>query len=152
MTLKDLKNALTELSQVTFSLPNGDTVPAHFHITEIGRSSKHFIDCGGEERVESFVNFQLWYDEDYDHRLSSKKLLGIIGKGQKTLLLSDDLEIEVEYQADTIGKYGLNFSDGQFHLTKKQTACLAEDACGIPAKPKVVASSSSCNPNSGCCC
>jgi hypothetical protein len=37
----------------------------------------------------------------------------------------------VEYQAETIGKYDLGFN-GKILLLNKQTACLAEDACGIP--------------------
>jgi hypothetical protein len=67
--------------------------------------------------------------------------------------------LEVEYQdAQTIGKFGLEFQNGIFQLTPKQTTCLAQDHCGIPAdkmepvtgawKPK---ESSCCTPDSGCC-
>ena len=69
-----------------------------------------------------------------------------------------DLEVEVEYQSDTIGKYGLDFNGKEFLLTTKQTACLASDACGIPAeKLKIKLSDlqaieqSSCTPGGGCC-
>jgi len=69
----------------------------------------------------------------------------------------NDVEIEVEYQGETIGKYGLDFNETHFLLTNKATACLAEDACGIPAqKPKIKLSDlnnsgNSCVPGSGCC-
>ena len=66
-----------------------------------------------------------------------------------------DAEIEVEYQAGTIGKYGLEYDGTSFVLTNKQTACLAEDACGIPEKkPRLKISqlqANSCAPGSGCC-
>jgi hypothetical protein len=70
-----------------------------------------------------------------------------------------NLEIEVEYQGSTIGKYGLDFNGTNFLLTSKQTACLAEDKCGLPdEKPKVKLSelnkntaNSCCTPNTGCC-
>ena len=81
-------------------------------MTEVGKVTKHFIDCGGTERNEEVISFQLWSANDYDHRLHSKKLLDIIELSEKVLGI-EDLEIEVEYQADTIGKFGLEF-DGQY--------------------------------------
>lgn len=157
MQLSEIKSKLPELSQLTFRLPDGTAVPAHFHITEIGQINKRFIDCGGTLRDEKVINFQLWEDGDYDHRLGAKKLLDIIQLSEKVLSL-EDLDVEVEYQGDTIGKYGLEFSEGEFRLTSKMTDCLAKDKCGIPAqKPKIRLStlsssaSGSCAPGSGCC-
>ena len=48
-------------------------VPSHFHVTEVGKITKHFIDCGGTVRNEEVVNFQLWQADDYDHRLHPEK-------------------------------------------------------------------------------
>ena len=56
-------------------------------------------------------------------------------------------------------KYGLSdFQNGIFHLTAKQTTCLAQDHCGIPAdkmQPVVgewkSKETSCCSPESGCC-
>lgn len=156
MTLSEIKSKLPQLSQLTFILPDGNSVPAHFHITEVGQVTKRFIDCGGTLRDEKSINFQLWEDGDYDHRLGAKKLLDIIQLSEKALSL-EDLEIEVEYQGDTIGKYGLDFNGEAFVLTKTMTDCLAKDKCGIPAqKPKVrlaalSSAANSCAPGSGCC-
>jgi DNA-directed RNA polymerase subunit L len=36
----------------------------------------------------------------------------------------EDYEIEVEYQAETIGKYDLSFNGKDFTLLNKLTACL----------------------------
>lgn len=143
------------MEKIAFQLPNGELVPNHFHVTEIGKITKHFIDCGGTVRKEEVVNFQLWNANDYNHRLHPEKLLDIIQLSERVLEI-EDLEIEVEYQADTIGKFGLDFDGQNFLLTNKETDCLAKDKCGIPnEKPKVKLSElnneSSCTPGGGCC-
>jgi len=153
MRLSEIKKHLINAEAVNFKLPSGAYVPEHFHVTEIGNVTKHFIDCGGVERFKSVVNFQLWDANDVDHRLKPKKLLDIISLSEKVLGI-DDLEIEVEYQSDTIGKYDLLFNGKDFELIAKQTACLASDYCGIPSKQdhKLPESQlSSCSPEGGCC-
>jgi len=152
MNLQKLKQSLEQLEEVTFVLPNGGHVPPHFHITEVGKSSKHYVDCGGTVRTEEVVTFQLWSANDYDHRIQPQKILDIIGIAEKTLGL-ENLEVEVEYQSDTIGRYGLSDEEGRLVLTPTQTDCLAKDKCGIPEQPESipVSSPSSCSPDSGCC-
>lgn len=157
MKLSELKEILPTLSNVQFQLENGTFVPEHFHVTEVGFITKHFIDCGGTIRNEKVVNFQLWNANDYEHRLKPMKLLNIIKLSEEKLGI-ENTEIEVEYQSDTIGKYDLGFNGQNFILVIKKTACLAEDKCGIPPKkPKINLSelqtvqSSYCTPNSDCC-
>lgn len=155
MKLSEIKNKLHQLERIAFQLPNGDLVPPHFHVTEIGKITKHFIDCGGTVRNEEVASFQLWNADDYDHRLHPEKLLNIIELSERVLGI-DDLEIEIEYQADTIGKFGLDFDGKNFLLTHKQTDCLAKDKCGVPeGKPKLKLSKlqngPSCTPGGGCC-
>ena len=131
MKLSEIKALLNTVASVDFRLPDGSFVPEHFHVTEVGVVTKHFIDCGGTVRNEKVANFQLM----------------------------EDLDIEVEYQSDTIGKYGLDFDGKSFVLQAKQTDCLAQDKCGIPQeKPKVKLSdltssnaTACCTPGGGCC-
>ncbi|HLS38661.1 MAG TPA: DUF6428 family protein [Sphingobacterium bovisgrunnientis] len=154
MKLSKVKEVLLTLDNVEFQLEDGTFVPEHFHVTEVGQINKKFIDCGGVIRSEKVINFQLWNADDYDHRLKPKKLLSIIELSENKLGI-EDAEIEVEYQATTIGKYDLDFNGKTFVLKNKNTACLAEDACGIPSlKAKIKLSalqSGKCDPNSGCC-
>lgn len=156
MKLKDFKTKSIGLEQISFQLPDGTMVPSHFHVTEVGSVTKNFIDCGGTIRIEKVVNFQLWEANDYDHRLNSQKLLSIIKLSEEKLGLSDE-EIEVEYQGNTIGKYGIAIDGDKFLLTSLTTDCLAKDKCGIPAEKLKVSLSSStsekrgCTPGSGCC-
>ncbi|WP_417620204.1 DUF6428 family protein [Oceanihabitans sediminis] len=153
MKLSEIKNLLNKRNKIAFLLPNGELVPNHFHVTEVGKISKHFIDCGGTLRTEELINFQLWNANDYDHRLHPEKLLSIIKLSERILDL-DDLDIEVEYQDSTIGKFGLDFDGKNFLLTNKQTDCLAKDKCGIPEEKtnlSEVKNSPTCTIDSGCC-
>ena len=148
MTLNQLKTQLELQTTLAFELPDGSLVPNHFHITEVGKVTKHFIDCGGVIRKEEVVNLQLWESNDYDHRLHPDKMLQILTLSEKAFNLKN-LEIEVEYQGNTIQKYGIELKGQNYLLTQKKTACLAEDACGIPEAKTDATSSSALG--SGCC-
>ncbi|MBA9075673.1 DUF6428 family protein [Rufibacter quisquiliarum] len=155
MKLSEVKALLAKAETVEFSLENGNKVPDHFHVTEVGVVSKHFIDCGGTVRNEKVANFQLWDANDVDHRLKPQKLLNIIGLSEKTLGM-EDLEVEVEYQSGTIGRYDLGHDGQRFVLLAKTTTCLAPDKCGVPQEKMKLDLSQliagpSCEPGSGCC-
>lgn len=156
MKLSALKEIIPTIQKINFELPDGSLIPSHYHVTEVGIITKNFIDCGGTIREEKVVNFQLWYSDDVDHSLKPEKLLAIIELSEEKLGI-EDFEIEVEYQANTIGKYDLSFNDQHFVLVNKQTTCLAPDKCIPPSeKPKVnlsdlITNQNCCPPNSGCC-
>jgi hypothetical protein len=170
MTLEQIKKHLSTAKTVNFELQNGTIVPEHFHVTEVGIVTKHFIDCGGTIRNEKVATFQLWNANDFEHRLKPSKLLNIIKLSEEKLGM-EDLEIEVEYQTEiedwltpnnetkrlqTIGKYNLDFNGKNFVLISKQTDCLASDSCGIPKdKLKVnlaeVSTQNFCKPGGSCC-
>jgi len=155
MKLSKVKEILPALNNVAFQLEDGTFVPEHFHVTEVGQVTKNFIDCGGVIRTEKVVNFQLWSANDVEHRLKPAKLLRIIRLSEEKLGI-EDAEIEVEFQTNTIGKYDLDFNGATFLLKSKTTACLAQDACGIPSEKQKrnlseMPISGSCQPESGCC-
>lgn len=156
MKLSEVKQYLSNAESVNFKLEDGTMVPEHFHVTEVGIITKDFIDCGGVVRHEKVANFQLWNADDHEHRLKAGKLLSIIGLSEKVLGM-EDLDIEVEYQAQTIGKYDLGYDGENFLLLSKQTPCLAPEQCGVPAeKPKLqmqnlAATGGVCTPGGGCC-
>ncbi|MEM7574046.1 MAG: DUF6428 family protein [Bacteroidota bacterium] len=171
MHLSELKHFLSTADQLLILQADGVPVPRHFHVTEVGLVTKHFIDCGGTVRQESVVNLQLWEANDYDHRLHPEKMLQILELTEQKLAMPD-LEIEVEYQGATIGKYGLEIGKVReeladrddsvatysraLQLVPKQTDCLAKPDCGLP-KVKVelsnlvAADSNCCVPGGGCC-
>jgi len=155
MTLEQIKKHLGTVQTLTFELQNGTLVPEHFHVTEVGVVTKHYIDCGGDIRIEKVANFQLLDANDYDHRLKPGKLLNIIKLSEEKIGM-ENLEIEVEYQSETIGKYDLGFNGRNFILLSKKTACLASDSCGIPKEQlkesaPELPTQNACTPGSGCC-
>ncbi len=125
-------------------LPSGAFVPAHFHVTEVGRVTKSFIDCGGTVRESVVCSLQIWTADDTQHRLTAGKLVKILNLAQP-LLRGDDLDVEVEYGEDVASLYqlaGVEITPKGllFILAGKKTACLAPDKCGV----------GECN-TAGCC-
>ena len=153
MLISAFKQTLGAIDTLRFQMSNGHFVPTHFHITEVGNVTRNYIDCGGVQRQENKLNLQLWVASDTDHRLKPNNLLNILQLAEKQLGYSN-VEVEIEYQQNTIGRYKLAFDGAVFQLINTQTACLAPNQCGIPQeKPRVrlTASGLSCNPNSDCC-
>jgi len=118
-------------------LPDGAFVPDHFHITEVGRVRKDFIDCGGTVRTTASCLLQVWVADDVDHRLDSSKLAAIM-RVAAPLLQSDDLPVEVEYEHGDgvvaqypVGGAEMTPSGILLSLGSKHTACLAPERCGV---------------------
>ena len=148
MKLSEIKKYLNQIDDIIFLSPDGQLIPPNFHVTEIGQINKRFVDCGGKYREDTVVNFQLWVSDDCDHRLSVSKLKSIIESSEKKLDLNNS-EIEIEYQEDTIGKYGLDFKDGYFILVNTLTNCLAKNSCKIDINNQPI--ESECSSESNCC-
>jgi hypothetical protein len=153
MTLADLKTALAASPDLNLAirLPDGDPVPAHFHITEVGHVVKRFIDCGGDTHHDETCLLQAWVADDLDHRFTAGKFAKVLAMFEK-LSADDTLPVEVEYEDCSISQYPVlsaGAANGELVLTlgEKHTDCLAKEACGLtPA-----AQNGGCAPGSGCC-
>jgi len=154
MKLSEFKRQLEQAAEFAIQLPNGEFVPNHFHITEMGIINKKYTDCGNTFREENYFTFQLWYSQDTWHRLTSEKVLKIISGIEKNTNVGD-FDILVEYQGEnTIGKFGLEFNGENFQLNATKTTCLAQDNCGIPVekiKKNLKEVTSCCTTESSCC-
>jgi hypothetical protein len=116
-------------------LPDGDFVPAHFHVTEVGRVQKDFIDCGGTVRSSAACVLQVWVADDRDHRLDATKLASIL-RLAAPILKTTDLPVEVEYEDGRVSQFPVSAAEATpsgilLHLGTKHTACLAPDRCGV---------------------
>jgi hypothetical protein len=140
MTLSTLLDALSAAHPDTalrVELPDGSAVPAHFHVTEVGRVRKDFIDCGGTVRSWERCVLQVWVADDRDHRVSAGKLAKIIRLAAPILGDHADAEVEVEYDVGVITQFpvlavGRTTGAGiVLRLGGKHTACLAPDRCGV---------------------
>ena len=156
ISLRDFRSLLDRHPDKAFQLrlPGGGSVPESFHITEVGRVRKDFIDCGGTVRSRESCLLQAWLGGDDDPRLATGKLAGIMRKAAP-LLPDEDVPLEIEYEDTLISQYRVSEAaviSGAvvLKLEHKHTDCLAREACGVPEKnatPK--ASACGCGPS--CC-
>jgi len=140
MKLRELKSLLRAHPAVhpRFLLPNGEEIPAHFHITEVGHVAKKFVDCGGTFRDRETCVLQTYVADDYDHRLKASRFADILDLG-RPILPDHDLEIEVEWDCCVVSQYpiasGRAVADRlEFQLTGKHTDCLAKQKCGCESE------------------
>jgi hypothetical protein len=109
-----------------FVLPNGQSIPASYHITEVGHVKKEFIDCGGTTRSVSACVLQAWIAvNDEDHRLKASKLASILQMAGK-VLPDGEVPVELEYEAPIISQFTIESSEVAsdaivFRLVNKHT-------------------------------
>ncbi len=158
MHLKELKSLLAEHPERHFRirLPDGDAIPLSFHVTEVGHVHKTFFDCGGTRRETHTCQLQVWVGEDYDHRIETGKMAGILEKG-KALLPDDSVPVEIEYEDGVISQYTISghaiTGDAVIlNLAHKHTECLAPELCGLPAINRLpaIGGKTSCCGSNGC--
>jgi hypothetical protein len=137
MTVKEFCRTLEENPDVKMHwlLPDRSFVPSHYHITEVGRVQKDFIDCGGTVRSTSACLLQIWVANDVEHRLDTTKLSSIM-RIAEPVLLAEDLPVEVEFEDGKVSQYpigGMEITPAGvlFYLGTKHTACLAPEKCGV---------------------
>jgi hypothetical protein len=138
MNVSDLKSLLAAhpAAPLHIALPWGEAVPEHFHVTEVGRVQKDFIDCGGTKRQQVSCVLQVWVADDVNHRLVSDKLAKIM-KLSESVVGDDSLGVEIEFGQEYASNFYLDSAwvadeNGiTFVLTPKKTDCLAPDKCGI---------------------
>jgi hypothetical protein len=152
MNTSDLLQILREHPglHLRFLLPDGGFIPAHAHVTEVGRVDKTFLDCGGTARRISSLCLQTWVADDVDHRLPAGKLADIIDRAAP-ILGNDDLQAEIEYEDGFISQFPIEAAASEggfliFTLGTKHTDCLAKDIC-LPTPQE----NSSCCTGTGCC-
>lgn len=150
MNVSELKSLLqaNPAARPQFTLPDGDVIPTHFHITEVGHVTKRFIDCGGMLHDQtSTCLLQAYVGEDVDHRLDAATFAKILALGAK-VLPHDDLPVEIEYDCCVVAHYPIDsatVADGviEFQLGSKHTDCLAKRRREAAAGSTAVAA--------GCC-
>ena len=151
MTLHDLQDALEANPKrfPRFVLANGDYIPAHAHVTEVGHVVRTFIDCGGQTGKEEKVVLQTHVGNDTDHRLRSDRFAKILELGNR-VIPSADLDVDVEYDCCVVAQYSVAEArpDGEhlnLILRRGRTQCRARER-GEPKTP------AGCCATSAACC
>lgn len=139
LTLTALRARLAEKPDQGLSViwPDGEPIEAHFHVTEIGRVQKDFVDCGGTVRRITSCLLQTWVGDDTDHRITTGKLLKALSLADP-ILGTEDLPVELEYEACNVVQLRVvsveyTAEGAVMRLAQKHTDCLAKDLC-IPSQ------------------
>lgn len=164
MTLLELKTLLSSHAGALFRLrlPDGAPVPLSFHITEVGRVHKTFLDCGGTLRETVTCQLQVWVGEDFSHRIETGKMAAILEKA-RACLPDESVPVEIEYGEQAISRYLISGAEilpdaVVLTLEPKRTECLAPELCGVPPRKSGARSfaveplsGSRCAPGGNCC-
>ncbi|MCX6938378.1 MAG: DUF6428 family protein [Verrucomicrobia bacterium] len=149
LTISELCSALAAAPELPLTVvwTDGEPIETHFHVTEVGRVQKDFVDCGGTVRSLTSCLLQTWVGDDTDHRITAAKLLRAF-EYAAPVLRGEDLPVELEYEACNVVQLRVvaveRTADAWvIRLGKKHTDCLAKELC-LPAV-------GSCKPGSGCC-
>lgn len=159
MNLNELTSLLTRHSSRVFriALPEGHSVPVSFHVTEVGRVHKVFLDCGGKLRETVTCQLQIWVGEDYEHRVETGKMAAILQKAS-AYLPDGTIPVEIEYEDRVISQYTIlshELTDDAviLQLAHKHTECLAPELCGLPSLdrlPALPGKTPCCGPAGNC--
>ena len=149
MTVAALRAALAAAPELPLTVlwPDGDPIEAHFHVTEVGRVQKDFVDCGGTVRRAVSCLLQTWVGEDVAHRITAGKLLKAFDHAAP-VLRGEDLPVELEYEACNVVQFSVTAVVPEaerlvVQLAGKHTDCLAKELC--------VPSSRAKGAGTGCC-
>jgi hypothetical protein len=158
MNLKELKSILRAhpAAYPRFTLPDGDQIPAHYHITEVGHVTKRFIDCGGtlHDKTDT-CRLQTYVAHDVDHRLDAATFARILDLGTQ-ILPHEEMPVEVEYDCCVVAQYPISGArlegDGiELQLGERHTDCLAKEKCGLDGEGCGTGAKSETAGATGCC-
>ena len=135
ISIAALKSALAAAPALPLAVvwPDGDPIEPHFHVTEVGRVQKDFVDCGGTVRRLVTCLLQTWVGEDVDHRITAGKLLKAF-EHASPVLGAEDLPVELEYEACNVVQLVVASVTQEserlvLQLASKHTDCLAKELC-----------------------
>lgn len=138
VTVSALKTALAAAPALPLTVlwTDGEPIEAHFHVTEVGRVQRDFVDCGGTIRRVVTCLLQTWVGPDTDHRITAGKLLKAFAHAGP-VLGAEDLSVEFEYEACNVVQVVLTEIRQEadrfvLQVGKKHTDCLAKELC-LPA-------------------
>lgn len=140
LKISELKAALTAAPDLRLTVvwTDGEPIEAHFHVTEVGRIQRDFVDCGGTIRQLVTCLLQTWVGDDTDHRITAGKLLKALAHAEP-ILRGEDLPVELEYETCNVVQLvvaSIERTEDRFviQLGSKHTDCLAKELCLPSAK------------------
>lgn len=135
ISISALKAALAAAPSLPLTVvwTDGEPIEPHFHVTEVGRVQKDFVDCGGTVRRLVTCLLQTWVGDDLDHRITAGKLLKAF-EHAAPVLGAEDLPVELEYETCNVVQLVVASVKQEsdrlvLQLGSKHTDCLAKELC-----------------------
>lgn len=135
ISISALKTALAAAPSLPLTViwTDGEAIEPHFHVTEVGRVQKDFVDCGGTVRRLVTCLLQTWVGDDVDHRVTAGKLLKAF-EHAAPVLGTEDLPVELEYETCNVVQLVVSSVKQEpnrliLQLGSKHTDCLAKELC-----------------------
>lgn len=160
--LAELRANLT--TPLMFTLPNGQTIPEGYHLTELKAVNVNAMDCGGQADAWSETIIQLWSAPEGEpgRQMTGKKFLEITDQVLKVVAVNMDANLKIEYGLGTepaahyrVGSLTLEAGILNANLEPLPVSCKARDrwvAAQAPVGLEMVgAADAACKPGGGCC-
>jgi len=153
ITFTELKKLVVKAHKISFELPNGKLVPAHYTITRIGEQVSKYIDATGKIQQHKFLVLQFLPSGTYNHRLHPEKLQKLLELAEQAFDTSTSA-IKVTYQAENTIFYSIEYSDSIFKLLPDIDQSIHSENQIVKSKkstPLIDAASGPFIPGTSCC-
>jgi Family of unknown function (DUF6428) len=161
--LQELRANLS--TPLMFMLPNGQTVPEGYHLTELKSVNVQAMDCGGQADTWSETIIQLWSAPEGEpgRTMTGKKFLEITDQVMKVVPVNLEATLKIEYGLGgepaahyRVGSLVLEAGILNAHLEPLPVSCKARDRWdatqgSAPIDLNMIASGDACKPGGGCC-
>jgi hypothetical protein len=149
-----------DAKSLIFEFLPGQRVGANYHLTEVKNTKIDAVDCGGRTDTWNETVVQLWESPSEKGKtkyLTTSKALSILDRVNAMRPMDQEATIRFEFGNETFHTAQLFVNETRTNentllitLGVQQTACKAEELCGImvdDTKEMV----GCCSPDSGCC-
>jgi hypothetical protein len=147
-----------------FTLPNGQTIPEGYHLTELKAVNVNAMDCGGQADAWAETIIQLWSAPEGEpgRQMTGKKFLEITDQVLKVVPVNMDANLKIEYGLGgepaahyRVGSLALEAGILNAHLEPLPVSCKARDRWNATQTPisfeMLGDAEASCKPGGGCC-
>ena len=144
-----------------FTLPNGQTIPEGYHLTELKAVNVNAMDCGGQADAWAETIIQLWSAPEGEpgRQMTGKKFLEITDQVLKVVAVNMDANLKIEYGLGTepaahyrVGSLTLEAGILNANLEPLPVSCKARDrwiTAQAPVGLEVI--DQACKPGGSCC-
>lgn len=160
--LQELRANLS--TPLVFTLPNGQTVPEGYHLTELKSVNVQAMDCGGQADAWFETIIQLWSAPEGEpgRQMTGQKFLEITDQVLKVVPVNLDANLKIEYGLGgepaahyRVGSLRLEAGILNAHLEPLPVTCKARDrwntAQASTGFEMISDTDATCKPGGACC-